>query len=146
MLETSGGLVELDSVVWVRDRVSVFEDALRTGDEATRTLELAVVERENPRVEKRVRAHVGVLVREDPLAGSLEAPLGFLAVAAVEGDVNEVVVFRDDIQGVAQALVQIAAFEVECARLVEPPLHPRRRGAHVEGIRVASRSRPSAAE
>ena len=52
LLEQSDRLVELDSVVGVGNRVGVLEDAVRTGEEAAGTLELAVVERKDSRVEE----------------------------------------------------------------------------------------------
>src|SRR2546421_3851718 len=85
--ETGDGIVKFDPVVGIRDRVGVLEDAVRTGDEAAGTLEIAVLERENPCVEERVRAQVGVVVCEDPFARHTEASLGLVAVAAGQSDI-----------------------------------------------------------
>src|SRR5207245_11354160 len=61
-----------------------------------------------------------------------EALLGLVSVAASEGDVHKVVIFNGDRHAVAEALIQLATLEVKRACLVEPSLHPRGRGAHVE--------------
>jgi hypothetical protein len=76
LAERRDGMVELDVVIGVGDRVRLLEDPLRTGDEPAGSLVVAVVEREHPGVEVRVRAEVGVVVGEDPRARRPE-PVGF---------------------------------------------------------------------
>ncbi len=79
-----------------------------------------------------VSSKMRIVVGKDPFARHPEAALGLVTVAAVQGDVNEIVVFTGDIRVVAEALIQFPALEVERARLVELTLHPRRCGAHVK--------------
>jgi hypothetical protein len=83
------GLLELDVVVGVGNRVGVAEDPVGARDEPAGALVVAVVQCEDAGVEVDVWPQVLVVVGEDPLARDGEAAPRLLAVAAVELDVDE---------------------------------------------------------
>src|SRR2546421_3221905 len=112
------GVVELDTVVGIRDRARFSEDAVCTCDKTRPALEVAVVDRQHTRVEKGVWPQVRVLMGEYPLARGAKAFLSLDAISAVQRDVHQVVVFARHVASLAEPLVEIAALEVQLAGLL----------------------------
>src|SRR5439155_9221047 len=125
-------VIQLDTVVRIRDRARLLEDALGARDETSPALEVAVVDRQHARIEKCVRPQIGVLVAEDPLARGAKAPLGLSTISAVQRDVHEVVVFACHIATLAETLIEIAALEIQRSSFLVAALHSRRRRSHVQ--------------
>src|SRR5437588_6540580 len=124
-------MIELASIVGVRNGAGLLKDSLGSRNQVARPLEIAVVQRQDAGIEDRIRAQVGVIGGEDPLARAAKSVLGFSPVAAVQGDIEEVVVFARHAREVSQSLAQRSTLEVEGASLVEPTFHSGRRRSQV---------------